>query len=49
MILEGPDGPFGGIPMMDMGCSELKIDVFGLHGILEHGRGFVVKFLEFWA
>jgi hypothetical protein len=46
MILEGSNGPFGGIPTMAEWRHELKEDVGGLEVILEQLGGFIVKTME---
>jgi hypothetical protein len=46
MVLESSNGPFGGIPTMDVWRRELKEDVGGLEVILEKLGGFIVETME---
>ena len=49
MVLERADGSFGGVAAMEVGRSELKIDLFRVHELLEGSGGFVVESLELWT
>jgi hypothetical protein len=45
MVLERPDGPFGGVAAMDGRWNQLEIDVFLMHEVFEKLRAFVVESL----
>ena len=46
VVFEGSDGPFGGVPAMDVWRGKLEIEVLGVHELLEGDEGFVVEALE---
>jgi hypothetical protein len=46
MVFESLDGVFGPVAMMEAGRSQLVVDVFIGHEVLEKLRGFVVEAME---
>ena len=46
MLLERPNGAFGGVLLVEMGWHELVVDVVVVKVGSEGSRGFVVKALE---
>ena len=46
MIIERPNGAFGGVPSVDMGWHELVVDVVVVEVGPEGSRSFIVKALE---
>jgi hypothetical protein len=42
VILEGVDGSFGGVLVVDMWWDKLEVDIFVGHVFFEWGRAFVV-------
>ena len=46
MLLERPNGAFGGVPLVDMGWYELVVDVMVVEVGPEGSRSFVLKALE---
>jgi hypothetical protein len=47
VILKSANSAFGGVAAMIAGGDELVVDLLAVHVGFEHGRGFVVKPLEF--
>jgi hypothetical protein len=45
MILERPDGAFGGVLTMDVGRDKLKIDILRAHELFEDAGAFIIKAL----
>ena len=46
MLLERPNGAFGGVPLVDVGWHELVVDVVVVEVGPEGSRSFVVKALD---
>ena len=49
VVLEGLDGTFSGVAAVDVGRSELVVNVFLFEVVLENGGALIVKVLEFRA
>jgi hypothetical protein len=45
MVLESPDGPFGGIAAVDACWDKFKLHAFLSHKVFEDGGAFIVKSL----